>query len=86
MSAEAETSNLGSGTAAELKSSSLRVEWDAFNQILSKKIEVMDERIPELQRRIMQEDRRLENNIKELETSWKNERNENDRSENEVEN
>ncbi len=55
----------------------LEGEWDAFNQILSKKIEVMDERIPELQRRIMQEDRRLENDIKELETSWKKERNEN---------
>ena len=55
----------------------LEGEWDAFNQILIKKVAIMEERIPELQRRILQENRRIESEIKELETSWKKERNEN---------
>ena len=51
-------------------------EWDAFDQILSRKVEVMDAQIPELQKRILEEDRRLEARIKEAETEWKRERNE----------
>eukprot|EP00945_MAST-04E_sp_MAST-4E-sp1_P001635 g1635.t1 len=51
-------------------------EWDAFQQILSRKVEVMDSQVPQLQKRILDEDRRIETRIKDTETDWKNERNE----------
>ena len=51
-------------------------EWDAFQQILSRKAEVMDSQIPQLQKRILDEDRRIETRIKDIEIEWKKERNE----------
>lgn len=49
-------------------------EWSAFKQILSKKVQLMDEQIPTLQAKILEEEKIASTKIQTIEEDWKNKR------------